>query len=100
MAALTANDQLRQRVAFALSEIFVVSTDEVNVSLGAHPRSLQFRGPFLEMFFDRGIMQPTQGDENQLLSSFTPHRSGTLNRELRIKIVFIRNVVNPSRLGL
>jgi hypothetical protein len=28
--ALTANDQLRQRVAFALSEIFVVSTDEVN----------------------------------------------------------------------
>jgi uncharacterized protein (DUF1800 family) len=28
--ALTANDQLRQRVAFALSEIFVVSTDMVN----------------------------------------------------------------------
>jgi uncharacterized protein (DUF1800 family) len=28
--ALTANDQLRQRVAFALSEIFVVSTNEVN----------------------------------------------------------------------
>jgi uncharacterized protein (DUF1800 family) len=28
--ALTANDQLRQRVAFALSEIFVVSTDTVN----------------------------------------------------------------------
>ena len=28
--ALTADDQLRQRVAFALSEIFVVSTDEVN----------------------------------------------------------------------
>jgi uncharacterized protein (DUF1800 family) len=28
--ALTANDQLRQRVAFALSEIFVVSTDAVN----------------------------------------------------------------------
>jgi uncharacterized protein (DUF1800 family) len=28
--ALTASDQLRQRVAFALSEIFVVSTDEVN----------------------------------------------------------------------
>jgi uncharacterized protein (DUF1800 family) len=28
--ALTANDQLRQRVAFALSEIFVVSTAEVN----------------------------------------------------------------------
>jgi uncharacterized protein (DUF1800 family) len=27
---LTANDQLRQRVAFALSEIFVVSTDMVN----------------------------------------------------------------------
>jgi uncharacterized protein (DUF1800 family) len=29
-SALTANDQLRQRVAFALSEMFVVSTDEVN----------------------------------------------------------------------
>jgi len=28
--ALTANDQLRQRVAFALSEMFVVSTDMVN----------------------------------------------------------------------
>jgi uncharacterized protein (DUF1800 family) len=28
--ALTANDQLRQRVAFALSQIFVVSTDMVN----------------------------------------------------------------------
>ena len=28
--ALTANDQLRQRVAFALSEIFVVSTNSVN----------------------------------------------------------------------
>jgi uncharacterized protein (DUF1800 family) len=28
--ALTANDQLRQRVAFALSELFVVSTDMVN----------------------------------------------------------------------
>ncbi len=28
--ALTANDQLRQRVAFALGELFVVSTDEVN----------------------------------------------------------------------
>jgi uncharacterized protein (DUF1800 family) len=28
--ALSANDQLRQRVAFALSEIFVVSTDMVN----------------------------------------------------------------------
>jgi uncharacterized protein (DUF1800 family) len=28
--ALTGNDQLRQRVAFALSEIFVVSTDMVN----------------------------------------------------------------------
>ena len=28
--ALNANDQLRQRVAFALSEMFVVSTDEVN----------------------------------------------------------------------
>jgi uncharacterized protein (DUF1800 family) len=28
--ALTANDQLRQRVAFAFSEIFVVSTDMVN----------------------------------------------------------------------
>lgn len=28
--ALTANDQLRQRVGFALSEIFVVSTDMVN----------------------------------------------------------------------
>jgi len=28
--ALTANDQLRQRVAFALGEIFVVSTDMVN----------------------------------------------------------------------
>jgi uncharacterized protein (DUF1800 family) len=28
--AMTAPDQLRQRVAFALSEIFVVSTDEVN----------------------------------------------------------------------
>jgi uncharacterized protein (DUF1800 family) len=28
--ALTANDQLRQRTAFALSEIFVVSTDMVN----------------------------------------------------------------------
>jgi len=33
--------------------------------LRAKPRDLQFRGPFLEMFFDRGIMglRPTQGDE-------------------------------------
>ncbi len=29
-SALTSNDQLRQRVAFALSEMFVVSTNEVN----------------------------------------------------------------------
>jgi uncharacterized protein (DUF1800 family) len=29
-SALTANDQLRQRVAFALAELFVVSTDEIN----------------------------------------------------------------------
>jgi uncharacterized protein (DUF1800 family) len=29
-SALTANDQLRQRVAFALEEMFVVSTDEIN----------------------------------------------------------------------
>ena len=29
-AALTANDQLRQRVAFALSELFVISTNSVN----------------------------------------------------------------------
>jgi uncharacterized protein (DUF1800 family) len=30
--ALTGNDQLRQRVAFALSEIFVISTDSVNAT--------------------------------------------------------------------
>jgi uncharacterized protein (DUF1800 family) len=31
-AALTGNDQLRQRVAFALSELFVISSDSVNAT--------------------------------------------------------------------
>ena len=30
--ALTGNDQLRQRVAFALSELFVISSDSVNAT--------------------------------------------------------------------
>jgi hypothetical protein len=50
------------------------------LALGAKPRDLQFRGPFLEMFFDRGIMglRPTQGDEKRLLSEATLHRSTAL----------------------
>jgi hypothetical protein len=41
------------------------------LSSRAQPRDLQFRGPFLEMFFDRVVMglRPTQGDEKRLLSS-------------------------------
>ena len=38
-------------------------------------RDLRFSGPFLEMFFDRGIMGlwPTQGDEKRLLfSNYSP----------------------------
>jgi hypothetical protein len=37
---------------------------------GAQWRDLRFSGPFLGMFFDRGIMglRPTQGDEKRLLS--------------------------------
>jgi hypothetical protein len=44
------------------------------------PRDLQFCGPFVEMFFDRGIMglRPTQGDEKRLLSEATLHRSAAL----------------------
>ena len=38
---------------------------------GAQWRDLRFSGPFLEMFFDRGVMglRPTQGDEKRLLST-------------------------------
>jgi hypothetical protein len=38
------------------------------LSSRAKPRDLQFRGPFVEMFFDRGVMglRPTQGDEKRL----------------------------------
>jgi hypothetical protein len=42
----------------------------VTLSLSSRPerRDLRFRGPFVEMFFDRGVMGllPTQGNEKRL----------------------------------
>jgi hypothetical protein len=46
----------------------------------AERRDLRFRGPFLEMFFDRVVMglRPTQGDEKRLQPEAALHGSATL----------------------
>jgi hypothetical protein len=50
-------------------------------SRGAQPRDLRFRGPLLEMFFDRVAMgrRPTQGDEKRLGPATTLHRTVALS---------------------
>ena len=44
-------------------------------------RDLRFRGPFLEMFFDRVVMtlRPTQGDEKRLGPATTLYRTVALS---------------------
>ena len=48
--AITADDQLRQRVAFALSQIFVISMQDSGV--GANPRAV---AAYLDMLNDKGL---------------------------------------------
>jgi uncharacterized protein (DUF1800 family) len=61
--ALTGNDQLRQRLAFALSEIFVVSMVDSNV--GNQPRAV---ADWLDMLGQRGF-----GTYRELLEAVTLH---------------------------
>jgi uncharacterized protein (DUF1800 family) len=61
--ALTGNDQLRQRVAFALSQIFVVSMVDSNV--GNQPRAV---ADWLDMLGQRGF-----GTYRDLLEAVTLH---------------------------
>jgi uncharacterized protein (DUF1800 family) len=61
--ALNGNDQLRQRVAFALSEIFVVSMVDSNV--GNQPRAV---ADWLDMLGQRGF-----GSYRELLEAVTLH---------------------------
>ena len=57
--ALTGDDQLRQRVAFALSQIFVISMVDGNV--GNNPRAV---AAWLDMLGDNGL-----GNYRELLES-------------------------------
>ena len=59
--ATTGNDQLRQRVVYALSQIFVISA--VNTDVGAEPRGL---AAWLDMLGDKGL-----GTYRNLLESVT-----------------------------
>ena len=60
---------------------------------GAQWRDLRFSGPFLEMFFDRGIMGllPTQGDEKRFLFSGSATPPPLSSRELVTLFVFEKN---------
>jgi uncharacterized protein (DUF1800 family) len=72
--ALTANDQLRQRVAFALSEIFVVSTDMVNArSIPSYHNMLadDAFGNFRQLMKDVAL-SPAMGAYLNMLNSGAP----------------------------
>jgi hypothetical protein len=73
-------------------------------------RDLRLNGPFLEVFFDRGIMglRPTQGDEKRLLfsnyspwkrhlSACHPERSAAQWRDLRFSGSFVESVFSTER---
>ena len=61
--AVSADDQLRQRVAFALSQIFVISMQDGNV--GENPRAV---AAYLDMLGDKGL-----GNYRQLLEAVAMH---------------------------
>jgi len=72
--ALTANDQLRQRVAFALSEIFVVSTDGVNArTIPSYHNMLanDAFGNFRQLLNDVAL-SPAMGEYLDMLDSDAP----------------------------
>lgn len=62
-AAITADDQLRQRVAFALSQIFVISMQDGGV--GENPRAVS---AYLDMLGDKGL-----GNYRDLLQAVSLH---------------------------
>lgn len=61
--AITGEDQLRQRVAFALSQIFVISMQDSTV--GDNPRAV---ADYLDMLADKGL-----GNYRQLLEGVSRH---------------------------
>src|ERR1700678_1410489 len=72
--ALTANDQLRQRVAFALSEIFVVSTDMVNARTIPSYGNLLADNAFgnFRQIIDDVATSPAMGEYLNMLDSAAP----------------------------
>ncbi len=73
-AVLTGNDQLRQRVAFALSEIFVVSTNSVNArSVTTYHNTLanDAFGNFYTLLQDV-TLSPAMGNYLNMLNSYKP----------------------------
>jgi uncharacterized protein (DUF1800 family) len=100
--ALTANDQLRQRVAFALSEIFVVSTDMVNArtipSYGNLLADDAF-GNFRQIMNDVAT-SPAMGDYLNMLDSKAPAAGEIANenfaRELMQLFTTGIDLLNPD----
>jgi hypothetical protein len=76
-----------------------IATPPTSTGNPGQPRDLQFRGPFLEMFFDRGIMglRPTQGDEKRLKgTAFRPSITTTITLTLATKGKHFRQSVARS----
>ena len=83
--ALTANDQLRQRVAFALSEMFVVSTDMVNARTIPSYHNLladDAFGNFSQLLNDVAT-SPAMGAYLNMLNSNVAPAGADRERELR-----------------
>ena len=72
--ALTANDQLRQRVAFALSEMFVVSTDMVNARTIPSYQNLLANDAFgnFQQLMNDVATSPAMGQYLDMLDSGAP----------------------------
>ena len=95
-AALTSNDQLRQRVAFALSQIFVVSTITVNPSAVAVFQNLLLKdafGNFSTVLHDVTV-SAAMGQYLDMLNSAAP-RDGQIANEN-----YAREVLQLFTIGL
>jgi uncharacterized protein (DUF1800 family) len=81
--AISGNDQLRQRVAYALSQIFVVSMQDNNI--GDNPRTA---ASFLDMLTDKGL-----GNYRDLLQAVALHPA------MGVYLSHLRNQKADARTG-
>ena len=99
---LTGNDQLRQRVAFALSEIFVVSTDSLNARAVTSYQNTLAQGAFTNFstIMNDVSLSPAMGGYLNMLNSNKPATGQIANenypRELMQLFTTGIDMLNPD----